>query len=83
MPPKMIPIMMPVLTQITQDAFEATKNESKPLVMVFMPSIVPAEATASFPIIENIVSLKLPVFYSFTAAASAINKVIQHKEARR
>jgi len=83
LPPKMIPILMPMLTQITQDAFEATKNESKPLVMVFVPSIVPDEAKASFPIIENIVSLKLPVFYSFTSAASAINKVIQHREARR
>jgi acyl-CoA synthetase (NDP forming) len=80
----MMPLeVMANLPQIVQELFEVTKNESRPLAMVFMPSIVPDEAVGTFPIIQKLVSLKLPVFYSFTDAASAISKVIQHKEASR
>jgi acyl-CoA synthetase (NDP forming) len=77
----MPPEVMANLPQIVQDLFEVTKNDSRPLAMVFMPSIVPDEAVGTFPIMQKLVSLKLPVFYSFADAAIAINKVIQHREA--
>jgi acyl-CoA synthetase (NDP forming) len=78
MPPKMVSMV----TKLVSDVFEDTKEESKPLAIVFVPSIVPDEAVASYPVIKQLVDLKLPVFYSFAGAASAISKVIQHREAR-
>jgi acyl-CoA synthetase (NDP forming) len=79
MPPK----LRDMIPQLIREVFEARKEESKPLAMVFVPSIVPDEAAASFPVIEKLVSLKWPVFYSFAGAASAISKVIQYREARQ
>jgi len=68
---------------LVREIFEATNEESKPFAVVFVPSIVPDEVTATFPIIEKLVSHRLPVFLSFVGAASAISKVIKHREAKR
>jgi acyl-CoA synthetase (NDP forming) len=76
------PTMRKMVTQIIREVFEATKGESKPTAVVFAPAIVPAEAAETFPIIEEFVSLKLPVYYSFPGAAKAISLVLNHSQPR-
>ncbi len=53
---------------------------SKPVAMVLEPSIVPQEAEAIFHAICNCVSSGLPVYFSFAAAANAINLVLTNTE---
>lgn len=74
------PTMRKMAIQIIGEVFEATEGESKPTAVVFVPAIVPAEAAETFPIIEELVSLKLPVYYSFPGAARSISLVLQHEE---
>jgi acyl-CoA synthetase (NDP forming) len=52
----------------------------KPVAMVLEASIVPKEAEAIFAAIRTCVSSRLPVYYSFAAAANAINLVLTHAE---
>ena len=51
---------------------------SKPLAMVLEPSILPNEAEAIIVAIRNSISFGLPVYFSFAAAANAINLVLNH-----
>jgi len=74
----MPPEMMPMMAGLIQEVLELTRDASKPLAMVFVPSIVPREADVAFPIIKKLVSLKCPVFYSFEGAAKAISAVLSH-----
>ncbi|MGA8849673.1 MAG: CoA-binding protein [Dehalococcoidia bacterium] len=57
----------------------------KPVAMVLEPSIVPEEAEAILAAIRGCISLGLPVYYSFAAAANAINLVLNHtgKQSKR
>jgi acyl-CoA synthetase (NDP forming) len=52
----------------------------KPVAMVLEPSIVPQEAEAILAAIGGCISFGLPVYYSFAAAANAINLVLNHTE---
>jgi acyl-CoA synthetase (NDP forming) len=52
----------------------------KPVVMVIEPSIIPEEAKAILAAICNSILSGLPVYYSFAAAANAINLVLTHAE---
>jgi hypothetical protein len=52
----------------------------KPVAMVLEPSILPQEAEAILDAIGGCISLGLPVYYSFAAAANAINLVLNHTE---
>jgi acyl-CoA synthetase (NDP forming) len=52
----------------------------KPVAMVLEPSIIPQEAEAILAAIRGCISLGLPVYYSFAAAANAINLVLNHTE---
>jgi len=52
----------------------------KPVAMVLEPSILPEEAEAFLAAIRNCISFGLPVYYSFAAAANAINLVLSHTE---
>jgi hypothetical protein len=52
----------------------------KPVAMVLEPSIVPKEAEAILTAIRGCISSGLPVYYSFAAAANAINLVLNHTE---
>lgn len=54
----------------------------KPVAMVLEPSIVPQEAEAISNGISGCVASGLPVYFSFSAAASAINLVLTHAENR-
>jgi len=53
---------------------------SKPVAMVLEPSIMPEEAEAILAAIRSCISSGLPVYYSFAAAANAINLVLNHTE---
>jgi acyl-CoA synthetase (NDP forming) len=53
---------------------------SKPVVMVIEPSIIPEEARAILAAISNSILSGLPVYYSFAAAANAIDLVLSHTE---
>jgi hypothetical protein len=48
--------------------------------MVLEPSIMPEEAEAILAAIRSCISSGLPVYYSFAAAANAINSVLNHTE---
>ncbi len=52
----------------------------KPVAMVLEPSILPKEAEAILAAIRSCISSGLPVYYSFAAAANAINLVLNHTE---
>jgi acyl-CoA synthetase (NDP forming) len=52
----------------------------KPVAMVLEPSIMPKEAEAILAAIRSCISSGLPVYYSFAAAANAINLVLNHTE---
>jgi len=52
----------------------------KPVAMVLEPSIMPKEAEAILTAIHGCISAGLPVYYSFAAAANAINLVLNHTE---
>ena len=52
----------------------------KPVAMVLEPSIIPKEAEAILAAIRGCISSGLPVYYSFAAAANAINLVLNHAE---
>jgi len=52
----------------------------KPVAMVLEPSIIPREAEAILSAIRDCISFGLPVYYSFAAAANAINLVLNHTE---
>jgi acyl-CoA synthetase (NDP forming) len=52
----------------------------KPVAMVLEPSILPQEAEAILSAIRGCISFGLPVYYSFSAAANAINLVLNHTE---
>jgi acyl-CoA synthetase (NDP forming) len=52
----------------------------KPLAMVLEPSIMPEEAEAILAAIRGAIASELPVYYSFAAAANAINLVLTHAE---
>ncbi len=54
----------------------------KPVAMVIEPSILPQEAEAILAAIRNSISFGLPVYYSFAAAANAINLVLSQAETR-
>jgi acyl-CoA synthetase (NDP forming) len=50
----------------------------KPVAMVIEPSILPQEAEAILAAIRECVASGLPVYYSFAAAANAIDLVLSH-----
>jgi acyl-CoA synthetase (NDP forming) len=52
----------------------------KPVAMVLEPSILPKEAEVILAAIRGCISSGLPVYYSFAAAANAINLVLNHAE---
>jgi len=52
----------------------------KPVAMVLEPSILPNEADAILTAIRGSISRGLPVYYSFAAAANAINLVLNNAE---
>ena len=52
----------------------------KPVAMVLEPSILPNEAEAILVAIRACISAGVPVYYSFAAAANAINLVLNHAE---
>jgi acyl-CoA synthetase (NDP forming) len=54
----------------------------KPVAMVLEPSILPKEAEAILTAIRGCISAGLPVYYSFAAAANAINLVLNNAEKR-
>ena len=63
--------------------FGAKQGHSpKPVAMVLEPSILPQEAEAILAAIRECISSGLPVYYSFAAAANAINLVLSHAEKR-
>ena len=55
---------------------------SKPVAVVIEPSMLPEEARLLFTYIQECVSSRLPVYYSFASAANAINLVLSYNERR-
>ncbi|MBE0431051.1 MAG: CoA-binding protein [Dehalococcoidia bacterium] len=54
----------------------------KPVAMVLEPSVVPQEAEAIWAGISGCVAAGLPVYFSFAAAANAVNLLLTHAENR-
>jgi acyl-CoA synthetase (NDP forming) len=54
----------------------------KPMAMVLEPSILPDEAKALLDVISTCISSEIPVYYSFAAAANAINLVLNYTDQR-
>jgi len=70
------------IPEVIEGMVEGNQSGSKPLAMVIEQGIVPGEAKDVFDIVQHCVSLGLPVYYSFDAAANAINKVLSLRERR-
>jgi acyl-CoA synthetase (NDP forming) len=61
----------------------ATAGASKPTAVVLEPSLTPEEASEILSGIEKCAAAHLPVYYSFTSAANAINLVLNYYESRK
>ena len=72
----------PLLFWMVDRVLKATKALSKPIALVAIPSIVPEEAKETFPTIQRLVSLRLPIYFSFAGAADAISRVLSYNETR-
>ncbi|MDY7019598.1 MAG: CoA-binding protein [Chloroflexota bacterium] len=66
--------------QTIEKMFEVSKTASKPVATVIEPGILPEEAKESFIAIQKLVSLGLPVYYSFTSAANALSVYLSYQE---
>lgn len=66
--------------QMVDGVFKAARLNSKPTAAVMVPGIVPELAAQTFPIIQKIVSIGIPVYYSFDGAAKAIDLVLSYHE---
>ena len=71
-----------LLSQIAERMAKAGRAASKPMAMVLIPSVLPEEARDGFPAIQQMVSLRLPVYFSFAGAADAISLVLSYYEGR-
>lgn len=56
------------------------KAISKPVAMVVEPSIIPREAEGLFTLIQRCVAERVPVYFSFASAASAISQYMSYAE---
>lgn len=62
--------------------FVKEKMSLKPVAIVLEPSVLPEEAEVIFASLQECVSSRLPVYYSFASAANAINLVLNYSENR-
>ncbi len=67
---------------ITGGTLAKDRQSSKPVAIVLQPSILPEETMGDFALLQECVSSRLPVYYSFASAANAINLVLSHSENR-
>jgi len=68
------------MAEMIDEILEGSRQGCKPVGLVIEPSTLEREAKEIFPIIQKCVSLRLPVYYSFAGAASAIGTVLSHYE---
>ena len=68
----------PFLT--TGGFLDNNEASSKPVAIVLEPSVVPEESKVIFDVMQGCVSSKLPVYYSFDSAATAIDLVLKYNE---
>ncbi len=61
-------------------AFVKSGASSKPMAIVLEPSLLPEEAEGILASLQECVSSRLPVYYSFASAANAINLVLSYNE---
>ena len=71
-----------LFSQVVERMAKAARAASKPVAMVLIPSVLPEEARDAFPAIQQMVSLRLPVYFSFASAADAISLVLSYYEGR-
>jgi len=69
-----------MLFDVLNPILEVRKTCSKPMAIVLEPSILPEEAEAIFAVIQKCVSLGLPVYYSFAAAANSISLLLSYNQ---
>lgn len=62
--------------------FAKSGASSKPVAIVLEPSLLPEEAKGILASLQECVSSRLPVYYSFASAANAINLVLSYNESR-
>ena len=70
------------MCEMVDGMLQASKAGSKPMAVIITSSIVPEEAREIFPVIEELISLQLPVYFSFANAATAISLVLSYNETR-
>ena len=63
-------------------AIPAQDRATAPVAIVLEPSILPEEAKGILASLQECVSSRLPVYYSFASAANAINLVLSYNERR-
>jgi len=56
------------------------KVPAKPMALILNPSVIPEEVTAAFNLINRLSTLKLPIYFSYSQAARAINSLITYQE---
>ncbi|MFC1824573.1 acetate--CoA ligase family protein [Thermodesulfobacteriota bacterium] len=71
--------MAGMILDIVNNLRKVSADFSKPMALVFVPSISPEENIKLFPVIQEVISLGLPVYYSFARAARAMDLVLKNK----
>jgi len=61
-------------------SFIKSGTSSKPTAIILEPSILPEESAGIFNSLQECVSARLPVYYSFASAANAINLFLNYHE---
>jgi len=79
-PSQASPSLRGVMVQMVERMLRKSKAVSKPMGVVLEPSILPKEAKEVFSFIQEFVSFKLPVYFSFSGAADALNLVLNYYE---
>ena len=68
------------MVQMVEKMLNKSKAASKPMAVMLEPSILPKEAKEVFSFVQEFVSFKLPVYFSFGGAADALNLVLNYYE---
>ncbi|OGP93958.1 MAG: hypothetical protein A2157_02195 [Deltaproteobacteria bacterium RBG_16_47_11] len=79
-PSQASPSVRGAMVQMVEKMLNKSKAASKPMAVMLEPSILPKEAKEVFSFIQEFVSFKLPVYFSFSSAADALNLVLNYYE---
>lgn len=70
------------MVQIVDEMLKAARAASKPMGIVFESSFLPKQPKELYTFIQQCVSFRVPVYYSFAGSAHAISLVLSYYESR-